>query len=113
MTPGWSKTTSKMPTLAPADYRTLPARTSDYPETDNYLNVWRGSGFQPHELPCYPRGRETPGYPFLNKDKCGKCGSTDTSAIFLCNWYDQSGADIELEIECRACGTYTQYYGFA
>lgn len=42
-------------------------------------------------------------------DVCGACKSTDTLCTYFYNWEDLVGKDIEVELECRACGKFTLY----
>ncbi len=88
----------------------MPSRVSRYPESDRYLNVWHGSGFQLSDLPCYAKGVD---FFFEKVQQCGRCKSRDIAVVYLSNWYDQSGADIDLEVVCKACGGFTQYKGWA
>lgn len=116
MRPEWSFTVHDSPVLAPPDFRYLPSvvrlRGSD-DSADPTWGRWHGSGFRIRDLPSFYYGRIYYGGDHETAGTCGACGSMDTRVIFLDNCQDQSGADIDLEIQCRACGKFTLYKGFA
>jgi hypothetical protein len=115
--PDWTlKTTSRKPAFAEAGWQLLPAyqrKTKSRYEGDpgSCLAIWTGSGFQIRELPFYQSGDD---FYYLSEIRiCGNCKGTNTVCIYLNNYFDQSGADMDLEIYCHDCAYYTVYNGFA
>lgn len=111
--PEWSCEVLARPSWVPPNWRSLPAWVRlDSGDDDNDNGCWTGSGFQVLDLPPY-HGVKAFGYCHDEACVCGKCGSTDTAAIWLHHVMDQSGADIDVEIVCRACGAFTLWNGYA
>jgi len=106
MTPVWTFQVHKTPQKAPKNYKTLPPYTGN----GNSVNgVWKGSGFSLDDLNIFSGSyREDLEYAC----RCNSCHSRNVFIIYLDHTRDQSGCDIDLEVECLDCKVFTLAKGW-
>jgi hypothetical protein len=101
----WTSKVTDTPSLAPKDYRSLPPMVR-IDDGDWYSGLWHGSGFQIRDL------QRTYSWENGEPHACAHCGSEETRCIYFNSFFDQTGKDIDVELECARCGKYTHYNGY-